>query len=110
MSARQALSALSYVIHELRPDWGKTGIQAAIDRAYQGTPDMRAVAHAAIAATLRHDQRTPAIIALPGPHWGCDNNRGATLPPKPKCLTEPMGEGLTPERLREIRQQAKEQA
>ena len=88
--SRQALAALAYVIHELRPDWGKPGIHAALERAHHDTPDLRAVAHAAITATLRDDQRTPAIIALPGQHWDCETNRGATLPPRPRILTEPM--------------------
>lgn len=103
--SRQALSALAYVIHELRPDWGKPGIQAALDRAHQNTPDLRAVAHAAITATLRDDQRTPAIIALPGPHWDCDTNRGATLPPRPRILTEPMPPPLPPDTIAKFTQQ-----
>lgn len=94
--SRQALSALAYVVHELRPDWGKPGIQAALERAHQNTPDLRAVAHAAITATLRDDQRTPAIIALPGQHWDCQQ-RGATLPPRPRILTEPMPDPLPAE-------------
>ena len=86
--SRQALSALAYIIHELRPDWGKPGIHAALERAHQGTPDLQAVAHAAITATLRDDQRTPSIIAMPGAHWDCQQ-RGVALPPRPRILTEP---------------------
>ena len=95
--SRRAISTLAYVIHELRPDWDRPGIEAALERAHQTNPDLAAITHAAIAATNRDDQHTPAIIALPGPHWTCTSSQTSPLPPKPRCLEEPMGEPIPAE-------------
>lgn len=58
---------LAVLINVIRPDWGVRGIRAAL-RKVSNRP-LRDVTLAALAATARTDQRTPAIIALDGEHW-----------------------------------------
>lgn len=64
----QDLRAVAFLVNRLRPDWDTPGIIAALT----GAPrhDLAALALAAVhAAANRPDQRTPAVIALDGPHW-----------------------------------------
>lgn len=64
---RQA-QALARFIHELRPDWDAPGITNAIGDARTVGP-ASLVACAAIRAAVTLANRTPAVIALEGPHW-----------------------------------------
>ncbi len=59
-------------------------------------------------AQHRTKQRTPAMLTEDGTHWHLDDNQHVAAPPKPRCLTEPRGEPVPRERIREIRQAAKE--
>lgn len=62
-------------IHAIRSDWDKPGIEDALARArFLGDPATVAIAAHRAAAT--HGNRTPAVIALDGPHW-----RDAEKPP-----------------------------
>lgn len=64
-----AIRAIAYLAAVVRPDWDRPGIEAALQR-IDPTIDVAAMTHAAMTcAELRRDQRTPAVIATPGPHW-----------------------------------------
>lgn len=60
--------------------WHKPGIEDALGRARKraDAPDL---AHAAIAAACRPENRTPAIIGMDGPHW-----RESVKPPRSEQL------------------------
>jgi len=60
--------ALTALVHLLRPDWDKPGIEDAIYRA-RGKGDAAAVCVAAIRAATNSTVRTPGVIPLDGPHW-----------------------------------------
>ena len=60
--------------------WHKPGIEDALARARKRA-DCPDLAHAAIAAALRPENRTPAVIGMDGPHW-----REATRPPRPEQI------------------------
>ena len=65
---------LASLIHEIRPEWAEPGIASALTKV--ADRPLADVAIAAIqAAATRTDQRTPAIIAMGGSHWG---THGAT--------------------------------
>lgn len=68
MTRAQAASLAAFIA-SVREDWGHAGIVAALGEARcMGTA--LDVAHAALSAASRVENRTPAVIALPGPHWG----------------------------------------
>ena len=59
---------LAAFLAAIRPDWNRHGIESALADARQlGTPARLAVA--AIEASQDMSNRTPAVIALDGPHW-----------------------------------------
>lgn len=60
---------LAQFIASLREDWGVAGVMHALGEA-RCMGDAYDVAHAALSAASRAENRTPAVIALPGPHWG----------------------------------------
>ena len=64
---REWVARLASLVHELRPDWQEPGIRSALTRV--ADRPLIDVAAAAIAASRRTDQRTPAIIAADGTHW-----------------------------------------
>lgn len=77
---------LAELIHSLRGDWDVKGILAALYEA-GGKGGNFDVAQAAIRAAASPANRTPAIIALEGPHWRFDEaiqidrgRRGTTHP------------------------------
>lgn len=59
---------LAWLIHEIRGDWDIPGIRAALHDLHD-RPLAPVIQAAAIAAHTRPDQRSPWIIAQPGPHW-----------------------------------------
>lgn len=78
MTSKQG-NALATLIHELRSDWGIPGIVAELRKAAdRGTPFD--VALAAIHAAQDEKNRTPAVIALPGPHWTKGKALGEATP------------------------------
>jgi hypothetical protein len=75
LTHRQA-KALAALVHELRGDWDTPGILDALGRARDIAPGPD-LAIAAIKAAGSAHNRTPAVIALEGPHW-----RGSDTPPR----------------------------
>ena len=68
-TSMQWVKQLAVLIHEIRPEWAEPGIASALTKV--ADRPLADVAIAAIqAATTRTDQRTPAIIAMGGSHWG----------------------------------------
>jgi len=83
--------ALAVLIHVARPEWEVKGIKTALWNAKdRGTPFE--VIHAAIYAAEDLSNRTPAIIALAGPHWTRGRELGSSNPVGPKC-DQPGHEG-----------------
>lgn len=64
----QPLRAIAYLVGCVRPDWDTPGTMAALRRRQDAPVGDLAIA-ALYAAITRSDQRTPAVIALDGPHW-----------------------------------------
>lgn len=60
--------ALVALIHELRPDWDERGILPALHAARERAGNLD-LAVAAIRAAGNASNRTPAVIAMEGPHW-----------------------------------------
>lgn len=60
--------ALAKFLHTLNEEWDLHGIEAVLGRARDLAPAAD-LACAAIRAAVTVGNRTPAIIALPGPHW-----------------------------------------
>lgn len=60
--------ALSHLVTLLRPGWDVSGIRAALSKARHHA-DASELAIAAIRACQDPANRTPAVIALDGPHW-----------------------------------------
>lgn len=65
----QQARALAAFIATIRDDWGVRGIVKALSDA-RGKADAAGLAQAAIRAAATPTNRTPAIIAMPGEHWG----------------------------------------
>lgn len=59
---------LAAVVAALRSDWDERGIVAALAQA-RDRGDVSQVAMAAIRAAADPSNRTPAVIAMEGPHW-----------------------------------------
>ncbi len=71
MTKRQA-DALAVLVATLRTDWDPRGIMAAL-RLCRDRAEAHVVAIAAITAAAIPTNRTPAVIALAGPHWVAAN-------------------------------------
>lgn len=67
ITQRQA-QALAAFIATIRDDWDPAGIYAALGQARDRGTTVE-LAHAAITAASTPTNRTPAVIALAGPHW-----------------------------------------
>ena len=77
------IKRLATLIHEIRPEWAEPGIASALTKV--ADRPLADVAIAAIqAATTRTDQRTPAIIAMGGSHWG--THGGLTIAHRPQLI------------------------
>ena len=104
----RSLKCIAWLMHDARPDWEFNGCLAILRRIDQER-SIQQIARAALwFATARTNQRTPAMLAEDGAHWHLDDDQDVRLPPKPRCLTEPMGEPLPAERIRAIREQARQ--
>lgn len=75
-------TALARLVHELRPDWDVPGIEAALGKVRNDSSAYE-LAVAALRASWRHENRTPAIIALPGPHWRSPDPAASSRPAAP---------------------------
>ena len=78
MSRDQQHRAIAFLVEAIRPDWGAPGVMAALDK-LRDRP-LADVAVAAIRATARTDQRTPAVIAMGGEHWAAGKQPTPTPP------------------------------
>ena len=97
--------ALAFIVNELRPDWDRHDIARTLARA-NPTADLGALTLAAITAAMtRTDQRTPAVIAMSGPHWSStdptptwkdphEDVDALRDPDKIRAITGPMRERL----------------
>lgn len=99
----QQLDAIAWLVSTIRPDWGRVGVRAQLDRLPDTDPADLAVV-AITAAVTRADQQTPAVIAMGGDHWaGLPSGKrpGVPLrtwtPPAP-----PAGPIPTPDRVAEL--------
>lgn len=72
---------LAAFVGSLRPDWGRPGIEAALEKA-RPVAAAGDVAVAAIRAAQSPGNTTPAVIALDGPHWATSTGM-AYFPPAP---------------------------
>lgn len=104
----QQLRAIAFLVNSVRPDWHTQGVLAVLRDCPTG--DVASTAIAALAATRRRDQRTPALIALDGPHWRLADaspaSRTTPTPPRyepqPRKPSAPMPPELR-ERIRNLR-------
>lgn len=76
--------ALAKLIHELRPDWDETGVLYYLGKTRERPVSADEVCHAAIRAAMSAHNRTPAVIALEGPHW-----LPAAAPDRPRRQASP---------------------
>jgi hypothetical protein len=78
--------ALSKFLNSLNEEWDIPGIEAALGRAREMAPGPE-LACAAIRASVTVGNRTPAVIALPGPHWrpGVATVRMPNVPSGTRC-------------------------
>lgn len=68
MMTKGQADATATLVATLRPDWDHAGVMAALAIAKARGP-AHEVATAAIRAAAVPSNRTPAVIALEGPHW-----------------------------------------
>jgi hypothetical protein len=68
MMIRAQADAIAVLVHQLRPDWDIRGVMAALADCQDR--DAATVAIAAVRAATTASNRTPAVIAMEGPHWG----------------------------------------
>lgn len=79
--------ALAHLIAALRPGWDVAGIRGALSKArHRGNAHELAIA--AIRCT-QGDARTPAVIALDGPHWASAGAGTDVVPAKAKKCDQP---------------------
>ena len=93
MSRDQQHRAIAFLVEAIRPDWGAPGVMAALDK-LRDRP-LADVAVAAIRATARTDQRTPAVIAMGGEHWAAGKQ---PTPTPPTVRSADICQGCTKER------------
>ena len=99
------LQAVAYLASEIRPTWSRPGIMAAL-RDVRDRP-LWLIARAAVtAAATRHDQHSPAVIAMPGPHWADPTQPGAGHPTLPTFRPDPPKPPIDPARIHALRHAA----
>lgn len=113
------LRAIAHLATEVRKatgatPWNYQAILAALHRGVAAEKPVYEVARAALwFAHHRTKQDTPLMLSEDGRHWHADQEQAGdpsvVLPP-PWKPPPPPANPLTPERLREIRQQAHQQA
>lgn len=90
ITQNQAKILAGYVA-TLRPDWGETGIMAALARNHQQAP-AHILTIALINIAANPDARTPALLDHPGPHWDHANgiiHQTKPKPPQPATTNDP---------------------
>jgi hypothetical protein len=83
--------ALAVLVRTLRPEWDVPGVKSALFKA-RDRGNAFEVIHAALYAAEDLANRTPAIIALAGPHWTRGRELGSSNPRGEKC-DQPGHEG-----------------
>src|SRR5690606_20906340 len=79
---------IATAVNAIRPDWDISGITTALGKARtEGEPWQLAIA--AFAAAANSDNRTPAVIALPGHHWRPARLNATPTPRPPRPLRRP---------------------
>lgn len=86
-----AAEAVANLLHGLRPEWGIAGIKTALFNARDRGTAFEVI-HAALYAAEDLTVRTPAVIALAGPHWTRGRELGSSNPRGTKC-DQPGHEG-----------------
>ena len=80
MMRRQDADNLAHLVAAIRPDWDHAGILAALTKVRdRELPD---VVHAAVRAASDSGNRTPAVIAMVGPHWQAATQNRTPQPPR----------------------------
>ena len=82
--------ALAHLVAALRPGWDVAGIRSALSSARHRAP-AHELAIAAIRCT-QGDARTPAVIAMDGPHWRTPGASTTTAPSRTEKCPE-VGHG-----------------
>lgn len=70
MMSHRSRKALALLVHTVREDWGQEGILDAIGRLLEAEPKLTPdeVARLSLRAAQDARNRTPTVIAMPGPH------------------------------------------
>ena len=68
LTAPQA-EALADLLHQLRPEWAKPAIMAALREHYRHPAGFNIVAQAAVTAANNPANQAPCSIFFDGPHW-----------------------------------------
>lgn len=84
MMNRPEADAIAVLVHQLRPDWDVRGVMAALGQCRDREP--ADVAIAAVKAASDRKNRTPAVIALAGPHWLSADRTTTQTPPALNAL------------------------
>ena len=79
MMNRETGDAIAVLVGKLRPDWDVRGVMAALSQVRDREPGL--VAIAAIRCAMVPSNRTPAVIAMAGAHWGEKPASGSELRP-----------------------------
>ena len=107
-------ACIAWLVNQQRPDWDRPGIEAVLTKVADRS--LVSVTIAAMRATERTTQATPAVIAMPGPHW-VEVKRDEPTDTPPPFQRGRSTDAVTPERaaehiarLREITATRKESA
>lgn len=89
MMSFRSRKALALLVHTVREDWGQEGILDALGRLIEAEPRLPVdeVSRIALRASQDARNRTPAVIALPGPHRDVVREPLATTQPFSRSRT-----------------------
>jgi hypothetical protein len=82
MMTRSQAENIAALVAAIRLDWDTAGVLAVLRKL--ADRDLADVARAAITAATDPRNRTPAVIALAGPHWPTAARREWVAPPPPR--------------------------
>lgn len=85
LTAPQA-EALADLLHQLRPEWHRASIMAALREHYRHPAGFAAMAQAAVTAANNPTNRAPVSIFWDGPHWPQTARPARIVDP---CLAHP---------------------
>lgn len=95
MMTPQQAQKTAELVHSIRPDWDARGVYSALSKAAteRGT-DAGRLSIVALHAAMEPSNRTPAVIALDGPHW---QKADGTAPAPKRTITPPSSNDTSPE-------------